>query len=67
MDVYSAASIMSWEDSSKLGDAFRVGVLQATEHSVVGVGGVVGAYTIAIGDNTAVDTGTVAIYEELLN
>jgi hypothetical protein len=58
-----AAAVVTREDSRKLCNAFRVGVLKSTEHGVIGVGGIFAPDAVSICDNAAIDTSAIAVCE----
>lgn len=55
MDVCCTASVVAWEESSKLRNAVVLSRLQATKEGGVDVASV-RRITVATGDNTRIDT-----------
>lgn len=56
-----AAGVVTGDEGLEEGDAVVVGLLDATEESSVEVGGVAGGVAVAVGGDTRVDTGGVAV------
>lgn len=60
VDVGGTAGVVAGEDGLELGDAVRVGLLDAAEPGVVDVG-LVGAVAVSAGHDARVDTGGIAV------